>query len=1169
MNPRDIGGFGQVVNGRVAVNAGLPRVDEVAVLYDGEVVTSSASATFAVGLPAWKKPTTTPPNFSTTRSAHSVQVPNRPTLTANALSSRTLFMSIPHRPWSEVVYQRILPQASIRVTPFPDNDVSLPHGLYDLVITEAVARTLEAQRGDHADISELGDDSLSTRLAEVLREQLARVLHDHAGDGDDGTTRQLELINELLRHVRESTNTDGDLVELLATPARVLRSIRPLGSPAHESPDTGLATPWLFTAGRGSPSLLAELRREAAACDRIDILISFITVTGVRKLIDVLRSATAADATGRGRTTIRVLTTTYTGATELAALDDLARLNGCEVRISLDGRRTRLHAKAWIFHRRTGFGSAYVGSANLSGAALMGGREWTVKFTERGQNALYSRAQAHFDTLWLDDEFTPYNPDDADIRNAVDEALRREGGRGDAIPLAFFDIQPKPYQRDMLDQLALAREHGRNRNLVVAATGTGKTVIAALDYRNMVQQLGHRPRLLFVAHRAQILRQALHTYREVLRDHSFGEVLSGGVRTEQHDNLFATIDSLTSRQLVERLGPDYWHTVVIDECHRLAGDRFRRLVTTIQPAQLLGLTATPERADGQPIASFFTPRPDGAPAVELRLWDALDMQLLTPFEYFGCDDDTDFSDVPWDRPGEATALENTLVGNTARARLVVNEWHRLTGDARRSKALAFCVSVAHAEFMTQQFNAAGIPALCVVGTTPKSEQLRAPRKLASGEVSVLVTVDLYNEGIDIPEVDTLLLLRPTQSPVLFQQQIGRGLRLLPGKESCLILDFVGQHRKEFRFDRLFSMITGLTRNELIDAVEHGFSSLPPGCHIQLQKQAREQVLRSLRTLTQQTWNRLTAELQTYSTIIGKQDIKLADFLHDQKISLDEVYRSSSPSGWTSLRRRAGLLSTPEVEAESYYSRRFGDLLHLDDPAQLAVMKRVAEPRPVYGALSDEERVRVQMLAYQVDTSGDAISPESFLDRLAAAPSCVDELGQLADVLEAKSRIRPAPVPGLEDIPLQLHGSYRIREILAAIGYHNANRRTPFRAGVLPLHDRKIELMFVTLDKSTGYHADIAYQDYAISPTRFHWQTQNSAGPDTPAGRRYLGSPANGWRFMLFVRVRREDAYRVCGPAYVADPDDIRGDRPMSIEWTLNVPLPARFFGEFSVLRGQG
>jgi hypothetical protein len=157
---------------------------------------------------------------------------------------------------------------------------------------------------------------------------------------------------------------------------------------------------------------------------------------------------------------------------------------------------------------------------------------------------------------------------------------------------------------------------------------------------------------------------------------------------------------------------------------------------------------------------------------------------------------------------------------------------------------------------------------------------------------------------------------------------------------------------------------------------------------------------------------------------------------------------------------------------------------------------------------------------------------------------------------------------MADVPMQLHGSYRIREILAAIGYHTASRRGPMRSGVLPLEDRKMELLFVTLDKSSGYHADIAYQDYALSPSRFHWQTQNSAGPNTPAGRRYLESNANGWRFQLFVRLTRAHAYRVCGPVYLADPEDIRGDRPMSIEWALEVPLPARFFSEFSVLRGQ-
>jgi hypothetical protein len=308
-------------------------------------------------------------------------------------------------------------------------------------------------------------------------------------------------------------------------------------------------------------------------------------------------------------------------------------------------------------------------------------------------------------------------------------------------------------------------------------------------------------------------------------------------------------------------------------------------------------------------------------------------------------------------------------------------------------------------------------------------------------------------------------------------------------------------------------------------------------------------------------------LQAYATIAGTPDITLADFLHDQRLDVEEVYRRSTPSGWTSLRRSAGVLRTPEGDNEAYLSRRFGDLLHVDDPSQISLMKRVAETRAAY-APTGEDRIRMQMLTYQVDTSREPLAQETFLEQLAAAPACAEELGHLADILEARSRVRPLSVPGMEDVPLQLHGSYRIREILAAVGYHTASRRGPMRAGVLPLDDRKIELMFVTLDKSSGYHADIAYKDYAISPSRFHWQTQNAAGPDTPAGRRYVESRTNGWRFQLFVRLTKSDPYRVCGPVYIADSEDISGDRPMSIEWTLEVPLPARFFSEFSVLRGQ-
>ena len=909
-----------------------------------------------------------------------------------------------------------------------------------------------------------------------------------------------------------------------------------------------------------------------ASSDRVDILVSFITVSGVRQLQDVLQQITAKSGQQRGpaATRLRILTTTYTGATEARALDELARLPGCEVRVSLDGRRTRLHAKAWLFQRQTGFGSAYVGSANLSGAALTGGLEWTVKLTQRAQEALFARAVAHFETLWADSEFQRYDPDNVDHRQALATALRRESFIGEATAtIGFFDLQPKTYQQEMLEQLTVERSHGRSRNLVVAATGTGKTVVAAFDYRNTCRVEGGHPRLLFVAHREELLRQAMRTYREVLRDPEFGELLTGSHQPERQGHLFATIDSVISRDLVATLGADYWHTVVVDECHRLAADRFDSFVTAIRPRVLLGLTATPERSDGRPITPYFDARADGSPAVELRLWHALDLQLLAPFEYYACDDATDFSAVPWDKPGEREAVDKLVTGNDVRARLVVNEWRRLTSDALRSRAIVFCVSVAHAEFMTTWLNRAGLPAACVVGTTASDERRRAPQRLLSGELCALVTVDLYNEGVDLPMVDTLLLLRPTQSPVLFQQQIGRGLRLAPGKESCLVLDFVGQHRTEFRFDRLLSSLTGLSRRKLVDGVESGFGSVPPGCHIHLQRQTREQVLQGLRALTSQNWRRLKTELQTYAALKGRDSVRLADFLHDQALELEDVYRAGTGqgrSGWTTLQRDAGLIVAEPGPEEAYFSRRFGDLLHVDDPQRLDLMAEVGARQGPPEALDARDALGVQMLAYQIDGRHEqAAGHEAFTARLQRHAAIAAELVELSGLLKARSHLGAHTVPGLEDTPLCLHAAYGAREVLTAVGWLTASRRAPFQAGVLPLTSRKTELLFVTLDKSEGYHDRIAYRDYAISAERFHWQTQNSAGPDTPSGRRYVESATNGWQFQLFVRPRKGEAYRACGRVSL---ESTHGNRPMSIVWKFEVSLPARLFREFSVLRGM-
>ncbi|MFT3777613.1 MAG: DUF3427 domain-containing protein [Ottowia sp.] len=1035
-----------------------------------------------------------------------------------------------------------------------------------MLLTDRLLADLDSGRANLTDFS----SDRQELLIDALTRQLSNALAD--SDEADAALRQVEIINSLLALLRQRLQSSRPgstgTVDLIAMPPQVLQSIR-RDRQFFDAPELGLAAPWLFTAGKGSPSLLQEIRKELASADQVDILVSFITVSGVRKLQDVLQQITARGGDGGATTRLRILTTTYTGATEARALDELARLPGCEVRVSLDGRRTRLHAKAWLFHRRTGFGSAYVGSANLSGAALTGGLEWTVKLTQRAQQALFDRAAAHFETLWADSEFQHYDPDDADHRRALAEALGREsfGGEG-PMALSFFDLQPKTYQQDMLEQLAVERTHGRRRNLVVAATGTGKTVVAAFDYRRTCAEEGGRPRLLFVAHREEILRQALRTYREVLRDPDFGELLTGGSEPERHNHLFATIDSIASRNLLGRFGSNHWHTVVIDECHRMAANRFDAFATQVQPSVLLGLTATPERSDGQPIASYFDMRPDGTPAVELRLWHALDLQLLAPFEYYACDDATDFSAVPWDRPGERDAIDQLVTGNHIRARLVVNEWRRLASDARRSHALVFCVSVAHAQFMADWLNRAGLPAACVVGDTPTEERRRAPQRLASGELCALVTVDLYNEGVDLPAVDTLLLLRPTQSPVLFQQQIGRGLRLAPGKESCLVLDFVGQHRADFRFDRLLSNLTGLSRPDLLSGVEHGFGSLPAGCHIHLQRQTREQVLQGLRALTTQNWRRMKTELQAYAALRGRTAVSLAGFLHDQTLELDDVYRASTgsaKSGWTNLKREAGLLVADLGPEQEYFSRRFANLLHVNDAARLDAMEAVALSLPAARQIATEAGITVQMLAYQIDGRHEQKgSASTFVERLHAQPGIADELRELTALLQLRLTLPATPLPGLEDTPLILHAGYGIREVLTAVGWLTAERRTPFQAGVLALPARRTELLFVTLDKSEGYHDRIAYHDYAISAERFHWETQNSAGPDTAAGRRYLHGAQEGWQFQLFVRARKGDVYRACGPVVL---ETAEGDRPMTITWQLDRPLSAALFREFSVLRG--
>jgi superfamily II DNA or RNA helicase/HKD family nuclease len=1044
--------------------------------------------------------------------------------------------------------------------------MSLPDGLYDKLLDETLVTEIKSLiDAKHADIVRLTAGARSTRLAEAIGTLVAEAL-DNVELDEEGTPReqaQLTLIGGLLGILRRSAKLE--VLPDWQSPVSVLRSIHRQTTP-FLPPATGVLRPWLFTAGRVDPSLLADLRGELDSADDVDILVSFIKWSGVRKLIDRFESGAVTDAAGKPKRRVRILTTTYMGATETRALVALGQLAGVTIKISYDTRRTRLHAKAWLFQRATGFGSAYVGSANVSGAALIGGLEWTVKFSQAGQSDLYTAARAQFESLWNDSEFELFNANnDIDIRRLA-VALRQEGTSGIAgDPTVWFDLTPKAYQVEMLNRLARERELGRRRNLLVAATGTGKTVVAALDYR--VSRAGGNPRLLFVAHRVEILRQAMATYRQALRTPDFGELLAEGREPTSYDHLFASISSVESRQLIARFGADYWHTVVIDECHHLPAASFDRFARAITPTILLGLTATPFRADGKSINDYFDRRPDERPAVELRLWNALDQQLLAPFEYYGTNDATDLSSVTWDGTAvETAALDKIISGDDVRAKLVMNALLKYCSDINSVKAIAFCVSVKHAAFMAEKFSAAGIPSVSVTGQTDRNIREGIPGRLTSGEIRIVCTCDLYNEGVDLPDVNALLLLRPTQSPVLFEQQLGRGLRLAQDKDSCLVLDFVGRHRQDFRFDQILQVMTGLSRRQLIEEIEGGFPTLPPGCHISFDRVSREQVLANLRFVASQNWPRLTKELRAYANLHGATNVALASFLHDSALELSDIYRTNVIAGWTNLRRNAGLIEAEGSEEETYLSRRLSDLLHATDPACLALWRHLAENgKSAWETLSATDRVRTQMLAYQIfPKQSDKMDGAIFLERIEQHPHVRRELGELAALLASRSDLRLTPLPGApESWPLTLHAQYESREILSAVKWLNADSRQPFQSGKIALTDHKCELLFVTLDKSEGYHDRIAYHDYAISPDIFHWQTQNSASLSTPSGRRYNESPENGWKFFLFVRESRKTSYFALGHV---EKISIEGDKPMSIQWRLGTPLPIDLFRSFSVLR---
>jgi DNA or RNA helicases of superfamily II len=1034
--------------------------------------------------------------------------------------------------------------------------MELKNGLYEQVINEIISKSIKSS-DKLIDKDKIDDEESSQILAQYLSKIIRRGLSYVDEDSDERVRHQINICNKIIGCLLQETGqsslseymVSGDAEMLLAvlnkmnTGLNVSKDIKVL------RPETPLSQSSLFTGSVNEPSMVSELKKEIVSSDRIDMLMSFIKWSGLRMITDELESFTKDKK-------LRIITTSYMGATDYKAVEFLSNLPNTEVKISYDTKRTRLHAKAYLFHRETGFSTAYIGSSNLSNAAISSGLEWNMKVTQQDSRDILKKFEATFEAYWHDREFTMFKPDEAEyLRQALSAERNSDHDR-----FAFnFDIQPYSYQKEILEKLKAEREiHKKYKNLVVAATGTGKTVVSAFDYKGFCQNNPKRTnRLLFIAHREEILKQSIDCFRMVLKNQNFGDLWVGEYQPSQIDHLFMSIQTFNSKEFEKHTTPEFYDYIIIDEFHHSAAPTYKKLLEYYKPRILLGLTATPERMDRQNILKYF----DYRIAAEIRLGEAIDRKLLSPFQYFGVSDNVDLSRLRWGRGGyETSELDNVYTENTQRSRLIVQSLKRYVTEIKDVCGLGFCVSVNHAQYMANFFNKHGIPSMSLHSNSPQEERNSAKDKLIKREINFIFVVDLYNEGVDIPEVNTVLFLRPTESLTVFLQQLGRGLRLCEGKDYLTVLDFIGQAHKNYNFEEKYGALLGRTGHSVQREIANGFPNLPKGCFVQLEKFAQKYILENIKNSINNKIS-LIRKIATFTQDTGK-DLTLSNFIAHYNVSLYDIYSKAS---WSRLCVEAGARKDFSCPDEQKLTKALQRVIHINSRRWIEFLLSLFEKIESHEKVkADENDLRMQtMFHYAIwqeplNNLG-MTSINGSLARLMKNRELYSELKEILTINYEKIDFTDQSVDLGFCCPMDLHCTYTRDEILSALGYYTLGKKPTLMEGVLYISGKNVDVFFITLNKSEkDYSPSTLYDDYAIDDTLFHWQSQSTTSDTSSTGQRYINQRRLGSKVLLFVRDYKKEngvtsPYYYLGKAsYVSH----TGSRPINIVWRLDRPMPA-------------
>lgn len=862
--------------------------------------------------------------------------------------------------------------------------------------------------------------------------------------------------------------------------------------------------------------VLSVLKEELATCTSFDFSVAFITSSGVQVLVDLLSELERKNVPGR------ILTSTYLSFNDPGALRKLLGYSNVESRVF----QGDLHAKGYVFDK-DGLLTVVIGSSNLTDTALTCNREWNVLFRTSENGEMFKETRSAFENLWHDENTVAITP--AWIEEYA--RFRAEQGTGNGargsntfavqptscMQLGEGAIRPNKMQELALEALDVLHRRQEKRALLISATGTGKTYLSSFDIRRTVPK-----RVLFIAHRRRILEASLASFKRVLGERYTYGIYGGGAGHPETTCVFAMIGTLVGH--LDEFDPGEFDYMVIDEAHRVGAASYQRIFAYFEPKFCLGMTATPARTDGYDVYSLF----NHTIAYRITLQDALENQMLAPFHYFGIADlEID------DRTVDDVSLFGRLTSEE-RVRHIVSKIEEYTVDGQNRRGLVFCNRNEEAARLSQMFNDRGYRTIAISGATGDEERNRAISRLEEGEIEYIFSVDILNEGVDIPSLNQIIMLRRTESAIVFVQQLGRGLRLFPNKEYALILDFIGNYQQNFLTPIALSGDRTYNKDNLRKIVMEGSTVVPGASTISFDRVSRVHIFKSLEEGRFSEAKLIRGEYSHLKQILGRVP-HLLDF--DANESIDPLIIFRKYGSYAAFLQRYEphcqlCFSAKKLDMLKFISQKLANGKRFEDLETLSRLISGHEPTLQAKRLGGEAAVSRTNSVKAVLSGAYSAKGEAFVEVNGREISLGSEFAQALQDERFRAFVQDTIDFGLKrnrdlysrtykDTDLVLNAKYTREEVCRLLRW---DKEPNFQNIGGYFHDKKTNTfpVFINYDKDPSISVTTMYEDRFVSNRELIAVSKSRRTIESPEIVNLANAEENGMRCFLFVRKNTKD-----------------------------------------------